>query len=105
MFVELSDSTGAPDGSTVDAEGGLWNAQWGGARIVRYAPDGRETARIEVPAEQPSCVSFGGVNLDTLYITTAGIGLDRSRDAHVGGVFTAQPGARGIAKTWFAGKL
>jgi L-arabinonolactonase len=104
VFVSLSDSTGAPDGSTVDAEGGLWNAQWGGARIVRYAPDGRETARIEVPTEQPSCVSFGGVHLDTLYITSARTGLS-DQDAHAGGVFTAQPGARGIAETWFAGKL
>jgi L-arabinonolactonase len=107
VFIELSDSDGVPDGSTVDADGGLWNAQWGGRRVVRYAPDGRETARIDVPTEQPSCVAFGGVDFDTLYVTSAGIGLDTSdgSDAHAGGVFSAQPEARGIAENWFAGKL
>jgi L-arabinonolactonase len=104
VLIELSDADGVPDGSTVDADGGLWNAQWGGRRVVRYAPDGRETARIDVPTEQPSCVAFGGAALDTLFITSAGIGLDDS-DAHAGGVFSAQPGARGIAENWFAGKL
>jgi L-arabinonolactonase len=102
VFVELSDADGVPDGSTVDAEGGLWNAQWGGRRVVRYAPDGRETARIAVPTEQPSCVAFGGANLDTLYITTARIGMNES-DPHAGGVFTAQPGMRGIAENGFTG--
>jgi L-arabinonolactonase len=104
VFVELADDTGVPDGSTVDADGGLWNAQWGGRRVVRYAPDGRESARVGVPTEQPSCVAFGGEHLDTLFITTARIGMNE-RDAHAGGVFTAQPGARGIAESRFAGKL
>ena len=76
-------------------DGGLWNAQWGGARVVRYAPDGRETARIDVPTAQPSCVAFGGAEFDTLYVTSARIGLRRAAlqgDAHAGGVFVATPG-------------
>ncbi|KIG05809.1 SMP-30/Gluconolaconase/LRE-like region-containing protein [Burkholderia sp. MR1] len=107
VFAELSDDTGFPDGSTVDADGGLWNAQWAGRRVVRYAADGRETARIAVPSAQPSCVAFGGASLDTLFITTARGGLTDDAlktDAHAGGVFTAQPGARGIAEPVFAGK-
>ncbi len=43
----LTDATGEPDGSTVDRDGGLWNAQWGGARVVRYGPDGVETERVD----------------------------------------------------------
>ncbi|WP_408121079.1 SMP-30/gluconolactonase/LRE family protein [Caballeronia grimmiae] len=108
VFVELSDDTGFPDGSIVDADGGLWNAQWAGRRVVRYAPDGRETARIAVPSAQPSCVAFGGASLDTLFITTARAGLDDDAldaDPHAGGIFTAQPGVRGIAEPVFAGKL
>jgi L-arabinonolactonase len=104
VFIELSDADGVPDGSTVDADGGLWNAQWGGRRVVRYAPDGRESARIDVPTAQPSCVAFGGADLNTLFVTSAAIGLGAS-DAHAGGVFSVQPGARGIAESWFAGKL
>jgi L-arabinonolactonase len=107
VFVELTDATGVPDGSIVDADGGLWNAQWGGARVVRYAPDGRETARIEMPTAQPSCTAFGGADFGTLYVTSARIGLDDhalQSDAHAGGVFVATPGARGIAEAVFAGK-
>ncbi|SAK48863.1 gluconolaconase [Caballeronia arationis] len=107
LFAELSDATGEPDGSTVDRDGGLWNAQWGGARVVRYAPDGREAARIEVPSAQPSCVAFGGAALDTLYVTSARVGLDEEqlqRDLHAGGVFIATPAASGIAEPVFAGK-
>ncbi|WP_061151415.1 SMP-30/gluconolactonase/LRE family protein [Caballeronia arvi] len=107
VFVELTDATGVPDGSIVDAEGGLWNAQWGGARVVRYAPDGRETTRIDMPTAQPSCAAFGGPDFGTLYVTSARIGLDDralQSDAHAGGVFVAMPGARGIAEAVFAGK-
>ncbi|SAK87430.1 gluconolaconase [Caballeronia temeraria] len=107
VFVELSDASGVPDGSIVDADGGLWNAQWGGARVVRYAPDGRETARIDVPSAQPSCAAFGGADFATLYVTSARIGLTDDAlqsDAHAGGVFVATPGARGVAEAVFAGK-
>jgi len=62
---------GAPDGSAVDAKGYLWNCQWGGSRIVRYAPDGSVDRIVEVPVEQPSSCAFGGPDLTTLYITTA----------------------------------
>jgi L-arabinonolactonase len=107
VFVELKDETGEPDGSTIDRDGGLWNAQWGGARVVRYGADGRETARVEVPTAQPSCVAFGGAEFGTLYVTSARIGLDEEAlqgDAHAGGVFIATPGARGVAEPVFAGK-
>jgi L-arabinonolactonase len=105
VFVELNDADGVPDGSTVDANGNLWNAQWGARRVVCYAPDGRETARIGVPTAQPSCVAFGGADLNTLFVTSARIGLENDAgDPHAGGVFTAQPGARGIAEPLFAGK-
>lgn len=60
-----------PDGSTVDAEGFLWNAEFNGWRVVRYAPDGRIDRVIELPTHRPTCCAFGGPDLATLYITTA----------------------------------
>jgi len=105
-FVALTDADGDPDGSTVDAEGGLWNAHWGGRRIVRYDADGRETARIAVPTAQPSCVAFGGAALDTLYITSARVDLSEQAlrdDPHAGGVFRVRPGMRGMAEPRFGG--
>jgi L-arabinonolactonase len=107
VFVELTDASGEPDGSTIDRDGGLWNAQWGGRRVVRYGADGRETERIAVPTTQPSCVAFGGPQLGTLYITSARIGLDDGalqNDLRAGGVFIATPVARGIAEPVFCGE-
>lgn len=60
-----------PDGSTVDAEGHLWNAHWGAGRVVRYAPDGSISGCIDLPVTQPTCVAFGGAELDHLFVTTA----------------------------------
>jgi L-arabinonolactonase len=106
LFTRLADATGEPDGSTVDRDGGLWNAQWGGARVVRYGSDGVETARVNVPTVQPSCVALGGDQLDTLYITSARADLDASAlagDTQAGGVFVAVPGARGLPEAVFEG--
>jgi L-arabinonolactonase len=68
-----------PDGSCVDADDHLWNAQWGGSRVVRYRPDGSVERIITLPVGQPSCVALGGASLDQLMITTARI--DLSADA------------------------
>ena len=65
---------GFPDGSTVDADGCLWNAEWGGGRVVRYAPDGRVIRVLPLPASQVTCCAFGGAGLDRLFVTTARTG-------------------------------
>ena len=62
---------GFPDGSTVDADGFLWNAEFNAWRVVRYAPDGRVDRLIELPTQRPTHCAFGGPNLDVLYVTTA----------------------------------
>jgi len=82
---------GFPDGSCVDAEGCLWNAEWGAARVVRYTPAGKVDRVVEVPAKNPSCCCFGGARLDTLYITTA----------EGAGLFALQPGVTGLAESRF----
>jgi len=107
VFARLTDPNGGPDGSTVDAQGGLWNAQWGGSRVVRYGPDGHETDRVGVPTSQPSCVALGGPHLSTLYITTAREELDAATLAEeqgAGGIFIASSGRRGLAEPLFRGQ-
>ena len=64
-----------PDGSTIDAEGYLWNAQWGGSRVVRYSPEGEVDHILELQVSQPTCVAFGGPDLTWLIVTTAKDGL------------------------------
>jgi len=106
VFADLSEAPGRPDGSTVDAEGYLWNAEFAGRRIVRYAPDGSVDRVVEMPVTNITCVGFGGDNLDQLYITTASQGLSdeqRASEPHAGALFRADVGVRGLPEPMFAG--
>lgn len=67
-----------PDGATVDAQGSIWSAQWGGSRVVRYTPEGEISHVLSVPVSQPSCVCFGGPELNLLFVTTAKQGLSEA---------------------------
>jgi sugar lactone lactonase YvrE len=75
LFIDLGPEGLFPDGSTIDAEGNLWNAQWGAGRVACYAPDGRFLRAISVAVPHASCPAFGGVGLGTLYVTTAREGM------------------------------
>jgi sugar lactone lactonase YvrE len=93
------DEPAVPDGGTVDADGFIWSAQWGGSSVVRYAPDGREDLRISVPASQVTCVCFGGPGLDLMFVTSAREHLGASalqREPHAGSVFIYQTPFRGL---------
>ena len=61
---------GAADGSTVDAEGCLWNAQVYDGKVIRYAPDGKVDRVIDMPVKKVTSVMFGGPKLDVLYVTS-----------------------------------
>ncbi len=105
VFADLAQQPGSPDGSTVDADGHVWNAQWGGARVVRFAPDGSIDRVVDIPAAQPSCVAFGGAALDTLYVTTAHEGMSaeqRAQEPSAGALFSVTlPGLRGLPEARF----
>jgi sugar lactone lactonase YvrE len=106
VFAHTRGEPGSPDGSAVDAQGYLWNAQWGGWRLVRYAPDGRIDRIVEVPVEQPSSCAFGGEDLATLYITTACEGLSDEALTHqawAGSLLAFEPGVRGLELPPFDG--
>ena len=98
VFAETAGQAATPDGGAMDAEGFLWNAQWGGARLVRYAPDGRIDRIVPMPVEQPTSCAFGGPGLETLFITSAWDGLsDEARRGQplAGGLFAFTPGVAG----------
>lgn len=71
VLVQTDPNGGWPDGSITDSEGCIWNAEWDGARVVRYQPDGKIDCVIKVPARRATCIAFGGPDLKTLYITSA----------------------------------
>ncbi|PUA20162.1 SMP-30/gluconolactonase/LRE family protein [Glaciimonas sp. PCH181] len=91
LFTDMVDQPGSPDGSTIDSEGYLWNAQWGGYRVVRFAPDGSVDRIVTIPVSQPSCVAFGSAGLSTLFVTTAREDLSAEAlllQPHSGGIFS-----------------
>lgn len=95
-----------PDGGTIDAEGFLWNAQWDGWRLVRYAPDGHLDRVIELPVEKPTSCMFGGPDLRTLYVTSAVWDLTSERlqaQPKAGGLFALDVGVAGVPEPRFAG--
>ena len=73
---------GLPDGSTVDAQGYLWNARYGGGCLIRVAPGGEIDRAVSLPILNPTTCTFGGPELKTLYLTSA-----RSTDRLSGSVF------------------
>jgi L-arabinonolactonase len=97
------DGPGEPDGSCIDADGYLWNAQWGAARVMRYAPDGRIDRSVATKALQPSCVAFGGATADELYCSSARIGLAAPGPADGALLALAADGIRGLPESRFAG--
>ena len=104
VFVRLGAEEGFPDGSCIDAAGGLWNAQWEGRCVVRYDREGQQTDRIAMPVSRLTCPAFGGRALDVLYVTSArgGLGKERLREEpHAGGVFAAATRWRGLPETRF----
>lgn len=106
VFATTLDQPGKPDGSTIDAEGYMWNAQWDGWRLVRYAPDGRLDRVIELPVQKPTSVMFGGPDLSTLFVTTAIwdlAGEALKAQPMAGSLLALDVGVRGLPETRFAG--
>jgi len=76
-----------PDGAVIDDDGHVWNAQWGGGRVVRFSADGAIERVVQLPVRHVTCCVLGN---DALYVTSARIGLDAAglaAEPLAGGVF------------------
>jgi sugar lactone lactonase YvrE len=93
---------GLPDGSTLDAEGYLWNCRFFGGCIVRVAPDGKIDRVIEMPTQNITTCTFGGADRTTLYVTTASAEAPPG-DRWAGGLFAIQTDIRGQPENRFLG--
>ncbi len=97
---------GFPDGSAVDADGFLWNAEFNAGRVVRYAPDGSVDRVIRVPTPRPTSCSFGGPQLRTLFITSTSQAMSEAEleaDPFAGALFAFDAGVSGIPEPSWAG--
>lgn len=90
---------GSPDGMTVDAEGYIWSARWGGNCLVRYNPQGHEVQRVHFPANKVSSVTFGGEDYTDMYVTTANPSGNKAQEGPgAGALFHVNLGIKGTAE-------
>ena len=105
ICIEIPGSFGDPDGMTIDREGMLWVAHWGGNCLRRWDPDtGKVLMEVQVDAPQVTSCCFGGPDLDILYITTARTGLGNDQlEAYPksGGLFRLKAPVAGFPTSYF----
>jgi sugar lactone lactonase YvrE len=92
---------GLPDGSTVDAEGHLWNCRFGGGCVVRVSPAGVVNSIIEVGVTNVTTCTFGGPEISTLLVTT-GAGGAPERERMAGSLFAFDTNVQGLPERCFA---
>lgn len=100
------DGRGTPDGAIVDAEGGVWVAEFRAGRVTRLTPEGEVDRMIALPASRVTCPMFGGPDLKTLYVTTAKIMLtpeELTREPLAGALFAIDAGVTGLPEAAFPG--
>lgn len=103
VFVQTADSV-EPDGSTIDADGYLWNAEWGGNRLVRYTSEGTVDVVLKTLVSQPTCMAFGGDEMNLLFVTSARIGLSDEALAaqpEAGNLFIYRTDFKGVNECWY----
>lgn len=100
-WLRFEEEWGYPDGMTTDAEGGVWIAHWGGARLSRFFSDARLDRSIVFPAANITSCAFAGPKLDRLFVTSASLGDDEG--GHAGALFEVDAGVCGVAARGFAG--
>jgi len=99
IFVDLTNESFYPDGLTIDSEGHIWSAMWDGWCVIRFNPKGEEILRIKLPVQLPTSCTFGGEDLQTLYITTASVGLSQAeieKSFSSGDLFALQTDVTGL---------
>ncbi len=108
VAVNIPKKMGSPDGMTIDADGNLWVALWGGSAVSCWNPESGKLIRtIEVPAKNVTSCAFGDDDLGTLYITTARIATSDDeliKFPNAGGVFKTRPGVKGVEACLFNDK-
>ena len=104
LLLRFDPEWGMPDGATVDAEGHLWIAGIGGGCVLRIRPDGVLDRRLDMPVSQPTSCTFGGIDLRTLYVTSARMKLDDAalaREPLAGSLFALDAGVAGLPEPMY----
>ena len=88
-----------PDGATTDSTNSLWCALWGSGGVIRYDSQGEVSHELKLPASQPTCVTFGGDDMDIIFVTTAKVGLAKqelAKQPEAGNLFIFKSDVKGV---------
>jgi D-xylonolactonase len=96
VFARFGEEDGMPDGATLDSQGRLWSALWGGGSVVRLRGDGLVAEKIELPTGKVSSVTFGGDDYKDMYITTAGGNETPAGEIMAGALFRVRMDVSGV---------
>ena len=102
-FVTIEPGVGHPDGLTVDTDGGVWVALYGGSAVRRYTAEGRLDVVVDLPTPHVTACTFGGADLVDLFITTSQEHLDVAVEPLAGTLFVVRPGRTGLPPLPFLG--
>lgn len=95
IFYESEGEPGVPDGLTIDANGDIWCARWGGNALYHYGDDGSMKDMINFPVQKVASATFGGPNYRELYVTTADGDLRESESSYAGSLFKISTNSQG----------
>jgi sugar lactone lactonase YvrE len=104
-LVDAGTLPGRPDGATVDEEGFVWSARYGGGGVARLDAEGRVERFLRLPATQVSSVMFGGADLRTLFVTTSRQRMSEvalAREPLAGALLAVDAGVRGLPEPRYA---
>lgn len=100
-IAQIPKTRGVPDGMTLDADGKIWAALYGGGAIVQIDPETQiELMTIQMPVLCPTSMAFGGKDLSELYVTSGARGEEQKggNSEHRGGLFkVCIPGVKGLS--------
>jgi len=104
VALKFSTNMGYADGMTIDAEDKLWIAHWAGSRVTRWDPLKKECLMtIHLPVSKVTSCAFGGDNLTDLYITSASVEIDRTKEPLAGSIFVVRNVGKGVPAYDFLG--
>ena len=96
-FISFSEEDGFPDGMTIDNEGRLWIAFWGGAKIMCVNPDSKAIEEVvSFPVSKITSCAFGGEKMDQLFITSAKVQVNEKDEPMAGKTFVVSLGVKGL---------
>ena len=96
-FISFSEEDGFPDGMTIDNEGRLWIAFWGGSKIMCVNPDSKAIEEVvSFPVSKITSCAFGGEKMDKLFITSAKVQVNEKDEPMAGKTFVVSLGVKGL---------